>query len=123
MSGRASGLLLLVVGIVLVAQAAMTGSFGFALLNLPIIGAGYAALRHSRRRWATWLAAVVAFAYAAFWLLVATTPWRMATPPPDEGRPPLDPYSVALAVTFVVALALAVIASFDHSDKRAQPDV
>ncbi|MEP7378875.1 MAG: hypothetical protein ABI725_04860 [Chloroflexota bacterium] len=114
-------MILLLAGIGLIAQAVTTGSFGFALLNLPLVAAGYAVLR--RWRWAVGLGAFVALVYAAFWGLVATTPWRMPTPPRGEALPQLDFYSVALSITFLVALILLALASFDGSRRRDRPDV
>ena len=77
-SGLAGGLVLLVVGVILIAQAVLSGSFGFALINLPPVVAGFAVLR--RWPWAAGLGALVAFVYAAFWGFVATTPLRQALP-------------------------------------------
>jgi hypothetical protein len=117
-SARVGGVLLFATAGVVIVQSALSGSFGFVLLNLPALAAGYAVLQ--RWPWARAGGLIMAVVYAAFWTIVATTPLRGITPPPGQDRPPLDPYSVALAGAFVVSAALI---GFGRVAGRARSDI
>jgi hypothetical protein len=77
------------------------------LLALPPLAAGAWVIVAGR--WARALGLAVSFGYAAAVGFVATTPLRGLTPPPGQGREPLDPTMVALTIAFLVAGLLVAL--------------